>query len=401
MMPPVQTSELGCLNVIEIFDYYDFPRLFSCSNRSGQKYLAISVEDRDHESIFLYSPVSDYRYNLLLLAKLSLREPFSNPEDGFVYKVAVSSESVPSVSRIAAGEVDAEWLPDHEIKIESGSDLAQGERMPRSAQELAAAGKREIADIALKLPRGQTDIRSRLLGKFILTFQELVEAVGQKCAGEPTIKGPIPQAILQQAELEVIQTYPSSFGVQFASAHQSDLLDDSLLGNALSDIYHLLQAEADEDRLSNLLHELKGRAISKYRSLLGILVEVDGDVDVNWGSPKEGQGGTFLFRRKNIIDAFKIVSRVEEEVGEALIITSRLIALHTRTKSYELSDIANEQKFSGKLSADAPESINHARLREIYVATLRRVIEVNSTSGEEKERWLLVDLREPSDKETA
>lgn len=397
MMLSDSTSELGHLKVIEVFDYYDFPRLFSCSNRSGQKFLAISVDDENRKNIFLYSPVSDYRYKLLLLGKLNLREPFSSPEDGFVYKVTVSSEAAPSVSRIPAGNVRADWLPDYEHTIESSSDVTHHLRMSGSAQELAVSGNREITDIALKLPRGETDIRSRLLGKFILSFQELVEAVGQKCAGEPTLKGPIPRAILKESELEVIQTYPGSFGVQFASAQQNDLFNDSLLGDALSHIYHLLQAEADEDQLSNLLHELKGRAISKYRSLLGTLMEINGDVNVDWGSPKEGRGGSFLFRRKYIIDAFNIVSRVEEEVGEEIRITGKLVALHTRTKSYELSSIVDEQKFSGKLAYDAPDSINHARLSEMYVATLRRIIEVNSTSGEEKERWLLVDLREPDE----
>ncbi len=393
-MLPSQYSEIGAVKIVEVFDFFDFPRLFSCARASGQKYLALSVDDSEGVNTFLYSSVSEFRYKLLLQGGLSLREPYSNPEDGWLYKVESTQTGV-EVSRSKASELPSHWLPPADAFIESELLAQSTERPSLDVSQLAVSGNREIANLALKLPRGKTDIRSRLLGQFLVAFQELVDAVGQKCAGEPTLKGAISKDILDRTQLQVLQTYPSSFGIQFAANQQSDLFQDSLLAESLSDIYHLMEAEFDEDRLSNLLHSLRGRATSKYRSLLESMIAVEGSVTLDWGSPKEGYGGQFVFSQNSILKAYEIVSSVEEQVGEEVEVVGQLVGLNVRTKTYEISSVSDKQKYAGKLAAEAPESIHHAQLSEMYVATLKRVIEVQSTSGEEKERWLLVNLREP------
>ncbi len=83
---------------------------------------------------------------------------------------------------------------------------------------------------------------------------------------------------------------------------------------------------------------------------------------------------------------------LEQEVGEQIQIQCTLFNLHVRTRSFEIRDLKDGKIYAGKLSEEAPERINHATLSENYSATLRRVIEVKSVSGEEKDKWLLMDL---------
>ncbi len=90
--------------------------------------------------------------------------------------------------------------------------------------------------------------------------------------------------------------------------------------------------------------------------------------------------------------AYQIVSKLEEEVGEQIQVECTLTNLHVRTRSFEICDLKDGRIYAGKLSEEAPERINHATLSESYKATLARVIEVKSVSGEEKEKWLLMDL---------
>ena len=44
---------LGELEIVDVFDFYDFPRMFSCHNKSGQIFLALSVEDEIDKAIFI------------------------------------------------------------------------------------------------------------------------------------------------------------------------------------------------------------------------------------------------------------------------------------------------------------------------------------------------------------
>lgn len=399
MIPPPDKG-LGKLEIIEVFDYYDFPRLFACKNRSGQKFLALSVEDTSNTHIFLYSPVSSDRYDLLSQGRLSIREAYSNPEDGQIYKVEISSEGS-SVSSMEVNDIPDRWLPDFECVIEADEESTSEQKTSiLPASKVAASMKREVANIALKLPKGKTSILSRLLGNFIISFQELVDAVGQSLTGKPTLQGTIPREILDCTQLMVLQTYPSSFGIQFATDKQSDLFDNSLIGDALNSIYNLIIAESDRDKLSNLLHRLRGRTTSKYRALLGILLAVDGNVEFDWGSPKQGYGGKFTLTKETIAKAYEIVSIIEEQIGEEIQVVGKLVGLNVRTRNYEIRSNADKKKYSGKFAADLPSEISHAKINNLYKAVLKKVIKVQSTSGEEKEQWLLVKLLELHDGST-
>ena len=96
--------------------------------------------------------------------------------------------------------------------------------------------------------------------------------------------------------------------------------------------------------------------------------------------------------KHDIQAAYHIVSILEQEAGEQIQVQCTLINLHVRTRSFEVCDLTDGKVYAGKLSEDAPKRINHATLGESYTATLRRVIEVKSVSGEEKDKWLLLDL---------
>ena len=96
--------------------------------------------------------------------------------------------------------------------------------------------------------------------------------------------------------------------------------------------------------------------------------------------------------KHDIQAAYHIVSILEQEVGEQIQVQCTLTNLHARTRSFEICDLTNRKIYAGKLSENAPERINHATLSQSYTATLRRVIEVKSVSGEEKDKWLLLDL---------
>src|SRR5690625_6515977 len=101
----------------------------------------------------------------------------------------------------------------------------------------------------------RTEIPTRRLSSILSTFQELVDALGQRCEGEPTLRGAIPAGITDRTRMNVAHTFPGSFGVHMRADQNSDLLNDSLLGGSLQALTHLLDARDDEeDRKSTRLN---------------------------------------------------------------------------------------------------------------------------------------------------
>ena len=388
-MLPTRTC-LGELEVIKVFDFFDFPRLFSCRNKAGQIFLALSVEESANTAIFLYTAISLDRYRLLISGDLRIRDVIRLAEDNFVFNVEFTP-SGETASMISCSEIPDNWLP-HESEVIMTSKIATPYQIVQSAADCAHSSLRETICFALKLPRNSTQVAARILGDFLATFQELIDAIAQACAGEPTLRGSIPKTILDKSGFYVLNTYPSSFGIQLIADNQVDLFSDSLAGEAAEELFRLINAKADETLLRDILQTLKGRAASKYRSFLEALLDSEGDLEASWGSPKANRGGESLMSRQDMQGAYHIVSVFEQEVGELIQIQGTLFNLHVRTRSFEVRDLKDGKIYAGKLSEEAPESINHATLSENYTATLRRLTEVKSVSGEERDKWLLIDL---------
>lgn len=388
-MLPTRTC-LGELEVIEVFDFFDFPRLFSCRNKAGQIFLALSVEESIEKAIFLYTPISANRYRLLVSGDLKIRDVIRLAEDRFVFNVEFTPGGE-TASMISCSEIPDIWLP-HESEIIMSSEVAIPHQIVQSATDYAHSTLRETICFALKLPRNSTQVAARILGDFLASFQELIDAIAQACAGEPTLRGSIPKSILDMSSFYVSNTYPSSFGIQLIADKQVDLFSDSLAGDAVEQLFRLINAKADETLLRDILQALKGRAASKYRSFLEALLDSEGDLEASWGSPRANRGGESLMSKQDMRCAYHIVSVFEQEVGQLIQIQVTLINLHVRTRSFEVCDLKDGKIYAGKLSEEAPEAINHATLSESYTAKLRRVTEVKSVSGEERDKWLLVDL---------
>ena len=107
-----ELPELGSLRIIEVFDDFDGPRLFSCRDAAGRLYLALSVEDSRTSQTWLYVAVSDTRYSDLEAGRIDLRDAFLASEDGAVWRVTIPSIGESEVERLAATDMRSDWLPE-------------------------------------------------------------------------------------------------------------------------------------------------------------------------------------------------------------------------------------------------------------------------------------------------
>lgn len=80
-------TPLGRLKVLEVYHYFDDPKLFACANASGQKFLVFWLGDEAGADKWLYVPVSDTRLREVRSGVFGLRRACKEPEDGFVWVV--------------------------------------------------------------------------------------------------------------------------------------------------------------------------------------------------------------------------------------------------------------------------------------------------------------------------
>jgi hypothetical protein len=107
-----QATLLGHLKLLEIYEFYDLPRLFLCKNRSGQHYLALSVAEEENCHRWLYVAMSKSRLHRLRSGQFELRDAYVKAEDGMVFKVVTGSPTAPdTVEWIFCHNLSAEWLP--------------------------------------------------------------------------------------------------------------------------------------------------------------------------------------------------------------------------------------------------------------------------------------------------
>ncbi len=92
------------LTIVEVFDAYDGPRLFSAHDDAGMLFLALWVDDVEDESIWLYLPLSASRLAELKQRRLDLRSAFLTSETNVVFRVRESATHGTRMSETLSGE---------------------------------------------------------------------------------------------------------------------------------------------------------------------------------------------------------------------------------------------------------------------------------------------------------
>ena len=98
----------------KIYCYYDRPLLFACKDKQTNKfYIALLIDEDDdthNNQLWMYVEISESRLSLINNAedKITFREIFSEPENGFVYILDIDKEEVNIVQK---NYIRKEWLP--------------------------------------------------------------------------------------------------------------------------------------------------------------------------------------------------------------------------------------------------------------------------------------------------
>ena len=388
-------TQLGHLEIVDVYQYYDFPRIFLCKNRTNVQFLVLSTYDDFDEFEWLYLPVSNDRIISILSQRITLRHAFSSPEDEFLYTVSSNFDGKSTVYSVLAEEVPDEDLPKDNVYLEcDGLEVSMGFGAV-DAQEAARASRRETYNLHLYPADSRTpELELKGFGVLLTTFQSLADALGQYCKGKPTASGAIPSEVLSETRFKATQIFDGSFGIQFKSDITSDLFNGSLASDVLQELTGLLSVSSDDVEVTKKLHQLEARVASKYKSFLKSLMYLDSPLKVEWGSPCEGRGGALRLDKKSISSALELVSKIEKDMSEPIKFKAELLGLDIKTKAFRVIDLANGESYSGKVSDEYVAEISLKKIKGVYHVALKRIVETNLSSGFEHEKWILTSLEE-------
>jgi len=121
------TPELGALDVIEIYSYYDGPRLMSCKGHGGQTMLAVWLGGERGEESWYVAPLTKTEFRNLRFGELELRAAFENPEAGHLWFLRERPKKSAKARRIELRNVRRDWLPDPGETLELGKPVYDSE----------------------------------------------------------------------------------------------------------------------------------------------------------------------------------------------------------------------------------------------------------------------------------
>lgn len=393
-----QNTQLGNLQMVEVYDYYDGPRLFLAANTGGQRYLAISVEDlQGGISRWLYAPISERRLRVLNDGSMDLRNAFVSVEDEFVFEVFTGA------SEDSAAPVKSSDLPDTELPM-AGEFLASVDLESVStavdpvAPAIAKQTNRETVRFALS-PKGISGYQapSRLLGQALVAMQELVWAIGQAVDGIPTLRGKIDEDILLATEMRAVGAFQGSFGVELAPSIAPNLFGESTIADTLAELDRLLDAGSDEEALSAALSDLKPRVAKKYIGLVRLLAENDASVIIDWGSvSSKNQGGSYRRISAAQLDSIsQTLLLTETAQSTTFSVTGILRGLNTRTRSFEMEERGSQNRIAGYADKNRFDSDDEFIINATYQATIEETVQVSGMTGAETVKRRLINLEAP------
>lgn len=126
-----RSNDLGKLEVLEVYEYYDRPVLLSLSSPTGSTYLAVLADVGEHEDQWLCVAISRLRLEGVRSGAIDLSVAFSNPEDERIFRFSVPSDPLLPVafqSNLPA-EITDDWLPVPGARIELSTALPSTSRL--------------------------------------------------------------------------------------------------------------------------------------------------------------------------------------------------------------------------------------------------------------------------------
>jgi hypothetical protein len=366
---------------VEVFDYYDGPRFYSCRDVVGQLYLVYWVDESEAGTSWLYLRISLERYAALKRGDVPIADALSRPEDDSVLIVRSCGQEF-LVEQLTAAEIEPDWLPAPQDRLAIGH-AALPTRLSSPA-DLAPRVRRQVFDVAFEKISNTYEMAAGKLGRLLEAFQNTIYALS--CDPKLDIRR-VPEETKQRSELMVTELFASSFGVRLQTKGVG-LFEADDTERALLTLAELIDALSAPETLAEDLHQLNILARSRFKHLLRVLVDSQVSVKADWATP--------LGRARQSRASFADISLSLQKLEASDAATSRVVERSVRLVGVDVQSdffavvLDDGEVIKGKLSKGLASK--HFEVPSLIKAKLQETSVVDPLTDREKWTYVLLDV---------
>ncbi|MDE0482371.1 MAG: hypothetical protein OXI67_07345 [Candidatus Poribacteria bacterium] len=401
MYHTLNTPQTGILEVIEEYDYYDFPTLFSCKSKETiqddepQLYMVLFADRSDDYDVWLYAEVTLDYLNLIRSAKVSLHDTFASPEKDRILKVDIPRNSSVEYNSnfILPSELSEDILP-------TVNDFLDIEYTPLSIQSNLVESEnwqhRNTVTIKLNSIGGADhEVSAYELGKAFVYFQstmDVIEMVKQKY-------NKVTRSIKESIKFYATPFAFGSLEIKLVcikeSPKQANLFDPHHQKDTISEFFKLIKSKNSKSDMKDVLTGLGLRTTSEYKKLLAALYNLNTDITLSWESPERNEDAVVVFSKAEIPELLERLTVIEVEQEEPFTIEGKLVGLSLPSKRFVLHKSENGETIKGAIEKEYNRNIENATISQTYNATIKEIASRNKTTDTiEKIENILLDLNE-------
>lgn len=233
-------------------------------------------------------------------------------------------------------------------------------------------------------------ISTRVLVAVLDGFQAVADSIANSLINEPTSSGKIPSNILQQTDLELVNIFEGSFGVELeAKIEDSLIVDNAIITQTLDKFFKLLSSADDNDKVFDEISELGSRTLNHYKAWLKSISEYGIEVQVDRKN-QYAENYSWKMKKDILPSLLNSLENLKEEFTEEVDIDGRLTGLNLRKETFEFIS-STEEVISGRGKYEVIQN-NKQLLGETIRLKLIKNVTRNLSTGREKITWFLKEI---------
>ncbi len=406
-------TELGALEVEEVFGFYDKPQIFSCRSSSGKSFLALLSVDTARMEAWILVEVSGKRLEQARTGRITLHDAFVRAENKKVWRLSVSPSDPGSAEarEIDVSRIDDDELPASHVRLNlpprsDVSNANETQLWQRLAQVTLEADKsthvppelvanqslQHVIDIELSREDApdRSDVAISALGPALARMQSLMDALGQARMDQPTSRGKIPAYVREKTRLVATEAFRGSFGLRIET-ETGDLAAARDLSSIFKDFVELVASGTDTDRIHEVISQVGTRSAAHYRAFAKILLRSRLNASFSVGIPQESIPRSARIDSKELPEIIEILERESEKLAETIVRKGRLVGADLARKNFHFESEGIE--FLGQIAEECLPYVDHQKIGGSFEAAIKVVVEIVESTGEEKELQTLTSLK--------
>lgn len=370
-------NALSELQIIETYEFYDRPLLYSCRDSLDHIYLALFVDHSDESETWMLAEASANRFERIRNGQIDLHEAFARPEAGFIYMVTEGNDGlIRGTEQLLSSRIDGSLLPDPGERLSLATGLPVQTQPFRAMQSL-----RDHLSLVFGFSRpNPNEAPMDKLGSILSELQSLIDFMGT-------------DLFQQQVPLVVLATPRGSFGLEVETDDTVNIFGESRSSDTLQEFAKLLGIHRDATLLSSELRRFQAKTAQSFVSFLKSISGSVSETAIQWDSPVSGYGGHYRIESNDVL---RMLEGIKSETRSETVVRTfegavRGINLDTRYIS-----LRDEMKssFSGQMTKEVSESdiAQTIQINQRYIATIEQTEVYDYFTGEKDEKHRVIQL---------